>query len=149
MHTINQLAVKLHQEVVATLLRNLKAMPDDKLTWKPLGQGRTVLSQLQECAIMTGLCAEALKTRRFPEYTDESYNSAIEEIDHIALTVESLKINLDRLIREIDNFPSDELEKTLLYPWDDKPKTFAELMMMNYWNLSYHEGQIAYIQSLY
>ena len=52
MHTINQLAVKLHQEVVATLLRNLKAMPDDKLTWKPLGQGRTVLSQLQECAIM-------------------------------------------------------------------------------------------------
>ena len=98
---------------------------------------------------MTGLCAEALKTRRFPEYTDASYNSAIEEIDHIALTVKSLKINPDRLIRELDNFPSDELEKTLLYPWDDKPKTFAELMMMNYWNLSYHEGQIAYIQSLY
>ena len=143
------MAAKLHQEIVATLLRNLEAMPDDKLTWKPLEQGRTVISQLQECAIMTGLCAEALKTRTFPEYKDESYNKALEGIDNIVSTVESLKFNLDRLICEIDDFPADDLEKTLLYPWDDKPKTFTELMMMNYWNLSYHEGQIAYIQSPY
>jgi hypothetical protein len=35
-----------------------------------------------------------------------------------------------------------------MMPWGAK-MTFAELLFLNYWNLVYHQGQIAYIQTLY
>ena len=54
MPTIQELAVKLNREAAQTLIRNVRAMPEDKVTWQPLDKGRTTLSQLQECAIICG-----------------------------------------------------------------------------------------------
>ena len=144
-----RLVAKLNRDGAETLLKNVVAMPAEKLVWKPLDEGRTVLDQIQECAVITGMFAVAFKDRKFPEDSSQYYSDGLKSIDTIEKAVELLKSNADSLATGIESFSEADLEQKLQFPWDDSPKTFAELAMMNYWNLCFHEGQIAYIQTLY
>jgi hypothetical protein len=45
-----QLIITLIQAGLADLERTVRAVPDDKLSWKPLDNGRTVLDLLGETA---------------------------------------------------------------------------------------------------
>ena len=149
MPTIQQLAVKLNREAAETLIRNVRALPEDKAAWQPLDKGRTALSQLQECAIICGLSIYTLANHTLPPDFNETFGRELPEIDTVDKAIARLEERTEKLAATIEAFQDADLEKTVTMPWRPDPTSLAELMFMNYWNVVYHIGQISYIQTLY
>jgi hypothetical protein len=149
MPSIQELAIKLNGDVVQQLIRNVRAMPEDKVTWQPLDTGRTTLSQLQECAIICGFTIQTLKTHAIPADFQEAYGKELGEIDTTDKAAARLEERASELSAVILSMPDSDLEKTVQLPWSPEPASLAEMMFMNYWNTAYHIGQISYIQTLY
>lgn len=149
MPTVQQLAIHLNREVAESLTRNAAAMPADKLTWSPLDQGRTALSQLAECAVITEFTTNLLKTRAMPPIDSEAFGKKTAELDTVEKATAALKANIDTLSSVIESFPDADLDATIQLPWFSTPQTFAQVMFICYWNNVYHQGQIAFIQTLY
>lgn len=149
MLTINQIAAKLNRESSEALIRNIEAMPAEKAEWKALELGRSALSQVQECAVIAAMFADTFSNHAMPAMEDDAFGKSMSELDTVAKAVAALRANTENLVKAIEAFPADSLEKTVLLPWEQTPKSFAEVMFTNYWNSTYHEGQISFIQTLY
>jgi hypothetical protein len=61
---------------------------------------------------------------------------------------QACRTGTDALLTAIKHIPPEELSQTVMMPWG-KPMSLFELAYDHYWNLTYHLGQIAYIQRLY
>ena len=149
MPTIQQIASKLNKDAADTLVRNVRAMPADKVAWQPIEKGRTALSQLQECAIISGFTTYTLQNHALPADFNEAYGREMGEIDTVDKAIARLEERTSALVKVIDAFPDTDLEKTVKMPWMEQPSTLAEVMFMTYWNVVYHVGQVSYIQTLY
>ncbi len=149
MPTIQQLAAKLNHEAVNGLIRNVRAMPEDKVNWQPLEKGRTTLSQLQECAIICGFSIYTLTNHALPPDFEGAYGRELGDVDTVDKAIAKLEERSAALAKVIASVPDTDLEMTVKMPWLEQPSTLAELMLMNYWNLVYHIGQVSYIQTLY
>lgn len=149
MPTIQQVAAKLNRQSVEGLIRNVRAMPDDKIVWQPLDTGRTALSQLQECAVICGMAAGILKSHQFPADFQEAYGKEMAEIDTVDKAVARLNQRIAALEATILAVPDADLDTMVTLPWGEEPSSIAELLFMNYWNTVYHVGQIGFIQTLY
>ncbi|MBS1700564.1 MAG: hypothetical protein JST12_02805 [Armatimonadetes bacterium] len=58
-----------------------------------------------------------------------------------------LEFNLDLLLKAIRTFPTERLEESVLEPWGYET-TYKDLILYQYWNTTWHTGQVAYIQTL-
>src|SRR3569832_1770459 len=56
-----------------------RAMPEDKLTWKPLDLGRSALDQLQELAQSPNYVAGMIAGEKMPEMSPEAWQKVMEE----------------------------------------------------------------------
>jgi hypothetical protein len=134
-------------------LLNVRAMPPDKLTWKPLGTGRSALDLLQEVAQSASYVIPILETRHVPDFNPEMFTRLMAERqtwDTIEKCEEVMRANHARLFEIIRNFPDEDLQHTVHLPFGEGfDQTMAEIMSYQYWNLSYHLGQVCYIQTLY
>jgi hypothetical protein len=138
--------------IMDAFFRTLRAMPPDRLEWKPMGEGRSALSQARECAQSPSWGIELLTARKVPEFSQER---------RAALRAESAGWTLEdceRVCRErtellfdaIRAFPEEEMGRTVPMPFAcGRVLTFGEALGLHLWNLSYHHGQVSYIQTLY
>jgi hypothetical protein len=150
MPTVSELASQLNREAAEALVRTIQAMPADKVTWKPLDNGRSALDQLQECAGISYYAAQVLQTRELPPFDREAFDKMKEEHDTVEKAATLLQNGIEKLTAAIDAFPPEHLDDTLTLPFAGGiTKSFAELMLMSYWNMSYHQGQVNFIQTLY
>lgn len=146
---IQELAAKINRQAAEGLARNVRAMPAEKQIWKPLDHGRNVLDQTRECTAINFITADILRSMAMPEDFSAEYArhcAGVETTDDI---LELLIASGAALASAILDFPCEELDKTLKLPWDETPSSFAEIMVMPYWNTAYHIGQTCYIQTLY
>lgn len=130
------------------LANTVKRMPKEKIEWSPLDQGRTTLSQLQECAIAPDL---------YLAYLDPTYNRKANSYAEAAAlqsqwkTVEecltALQENTAQLVEAIRNLPPERLSEVHTMPWGEQ-MTVQGIAGLHYWNMTYHLGQINYIQTL-
>ena len=60
----------------------------------------------------------------------------------------ALRENTQRLLQVVETLSEADLSQTAVAPWG-KTYTLAEGCMLHHWNLTYHLGQVAYIQLLY
>lgn len=137
--------------VMEALFRSARSMPEDKLTWQPGDLGRTALDQLQECAMVPSWAASLLTTRKF-DFTPEMMKAAAEERSKWTLDdcERECRERTEKLFEVMDAFPDEDLEKTMFLPFGGgKDRPFAEIMGLHLWNLTYHLGQIGYIQLMY
>lgn len=146
---VQQLAAKLNKDACDILVRNAKAMPEDKVVWQPLEQGRSVLNQLQECAVIANFTTHTLNHHTLPEMDNEVFGKSMAALDTLDKAIAALETNTTELVSAIEAFPDENLDKTVQLPWLPTPTSLAEIMMMNYWNSVYHQGQVCYIQTLY
>lgn len=139
------------RKAAETLAANLSAMPDDRQDWRPLDAGRSALDQVQECAVINDFCAAILRDRKTPEgWSYDSYKAECAKLDTPAKAVQALGEATERLAAAITAFPSDALEIEVKLPFgDDFRASFLRVILMPYYNMVYHTGQIAYIQTLY
>jgi hypothetical protein len=150
MTTIKQAASAMSANAIENLRTNFEAMPADKQDWKPLDAGRSALSQVQECAVINGFFASILRDRTVPEMPWEAYQAACAALDTPAKAAEALTASGPVLADAIVSFPDDMIDDTVTLPFGDgMVMTYTQIMFVAYWNMTYHIGQVAFIQTLY
>jgi len=129
------------------------AVPEDKLNWKPLDAGRTVLDQAQEMAKCPDWAYILVSGQPMPEFSEEStaaYKAEIAEWDTVEKCKAQLESRLEKLFELYKELPDERLTETKWLPFSGG-RDFSMPEMMDYprWNFTYHAGQIGYIQTLY
>ena len=113
-----------------------------------MGEARTALDQVAECAILNGSTADLIRSRTWNTSFDfEQFLRAKAELagDWVALQ-SLLHENTAKAVAAIREVPAEDLQVEVQMPWG--PMTLAEITSYPYWNMSYHEGQINYIASM-
>jgi hypothetical protein len=147
--SIQQVVAKQTRDVGAGLERTFVAMPADKQTWKPLDNGRSALEQIAECAVINGWSAQVFRDRAVPPFDGEAFGGACAALDTADKAVAALRANTETLVAAIGSTPDDALQTQVQFPWDESPCSLADAVLVAYWNMTYHIGQINYIQTLY
>jgi len=130
-----------------------KKVPADKLDWKPIDSGRSVLDQLRELAKCPVWAYDLVAGGDLPEWSEESMAAMKAEAAQW-VTVEDCEqvcnANLEKLFTLYAQVPDERLTETKWLPFGGgRDFTIAEIMDYPNWNFVYHLGQIAYVQTLY
>ncbi|RYX85765.1 DinB family protein [bacterium] len=137
-------AIKASQDIITALLR----LPEEKRSWSPMGDARTAIDTVAECAILSGSTARLIETRVFAESFDNANYARIKA--ELSQDFEALQSLLDSntalVAAAIRSLPDEELKAEVMMPWG--PMTLEQVCSYPYWNMSYHEGQINYIASM-
>ncbi len=149
--------IRLTDETVEGLFRTVRAMPADKLEWKPLDAGRSALDQLQECAQSAGWTTGMVQARAMPPMDAAQMGALMETMGaerKAWTTIDACEAVCREKLAEfyavVRDFPDEDLDLEIILPFGGgMKKTMADLMVIPYWNMTYHCGQINFIQTLY
>lgn len=135
---------KAAADLEAALLR----LPEDKRNWQTTETARSAMDQVAECAILNGIVAELLGSRKWPE--DYDFGAFQRRKAELCQDWPGLKALLDentaRIAAAVRAVPEADLAVEVGMPWG--PMSLAQIIAYPYWNLAYHEGQINYIASM-
>lgn len=133
--------------------RYAKAVPADKVEWKPLDAGRSVLDIAREIAKCPEWGVEVIADDWKPEFDEAAMAAMKAEMDSWTTVEECEKQFLQRFeafAAKVKEFPSERLKATRWLPFGGgRDYTFAEMLEYPRWNCNYHTGQVAYIQVLF
>lgn len=131
--------------------RYAKAVPADKLEWKPLDAGRSVLDLCRELAMTPTWAVETINPSG-EEHGEEAMAAMQAEMNSWT-TVEACEAQFEKRAAALYdlylNLPDERLNDKKWLPYAGG-RDFSMVEMMEYpsWNLNYHTGQVAYIQIL-
>ena len=145
--TIPEVAVELTREAAEVLIAVATATPAERLAWKPLDSGRSILEQLAECSVANRKWAAILRTGVYANLPEGTYARAVHEATDLTSAVHMLRKATSELTAAIGSISPDRLGDTIETEWH--PYSIARCCLHAYWNMTYHEGQINYIQTLY
>lgn len=147
-----QLVSELTWEAVEFLMRYARAVPAEQLNWRPAEHARSVLEILQECVAEPQILEKLLRDRPQTVPDPQAYLEAFKEAAAQLSTVDSLehalRAHTERFLDAVNALSPETLSQRITVPWG-KSYPAKELALMHQWNLTYHLGQIAYIQLLY
>ena len=135
--------------------RYAKAVPEEKLDWRPMDAGQSVLSMAKELAKCPDWATDLVAGGEM-DWSPEAQARNQAEMDGwktIADCEQACKEKLGRLFSVLKDVPDSRLGETKELPFGPggsmKPFTVAEMADYPRWNFTYHLGQIGYIQTLY
>lgn len=129
------------------LIRNAEAVPPDKLEWHAIGKSRTVLDLVRECCEVNERWAQILREKRWVDWSPEQTQAYYDSMVDLPAAVAKLRETTASYVDSVRAVPYEELQEVLELPWTKL--TMAEALIHAVWHMSYHEGQISYIQTLY
>ena len=133
--------------------RYAKAVPEDKRDWKPLDAGQSVLSMARELAKCPDWACDVLEGRGMGSDPDPATVGEMASWATLDDCEAACNAKLLRYFALLAGYPDAKLTDTIDLPFGAggsmKTFTMAELMDYPRWNAAYHQGQIAYIQTLY
>ncbi len=142
--------VRSTQRALDDVCRAALAVPAEKVEWVPLGDVRSVLSQMQEIATAGNWFLPIVKDRKPPEFDEHARKEAMrlrQSFDTVEKCVEAAKDSTSNLCRAISAFPDSALEEEMRLPFGGGiTMTGADILGMHQWNMVYHLGQINQIQ---
>lgn len=147
---VQDLAIQMTQRILEDLFVAARAMPPEKLEWRPLEMGRSALDQLQECAQALQFAPAMIRNEGSLVLTPEFLEQARQERrTWTALEVCEQHARANALVfyEAVRALPDSSLPQLVELPFG----TFrmSEILFGQYWNMLYHYGQINYIQTLY
>lgn len=137
------------KEAQGSLFRTARHVPDDKRDdWKPLGEARSVLSQLVECATVPYFFASVLAGQPMDMHSPEA-QAKRKEVESSITSLESAEAvaNQSHEALYAAIAATTDLDAACPMPWNPDTKA-SDVIFFTYWNLVYHIGQINYIQLL-
>ncbi|MBV9852506.1 MAG: DinB family protein [Armatimonadetes bacterium] len=147
-NTPQQLLARATRKAADDLVAALQRLPEDKRNWSPMGNARTALDQIAECALLNGRAADLIQTHTWSSDNNmDAFLRAKAELAQDADAAQSLlEQNTAKVIAAIEAVPDADLGVEVQTPF--RPMTLAQIIAYPYWNMTYHEGQINYIASM-
>lgn len=136
---------------VDSLFKAARAMPEDKLTWKVNDTGRSALDVCAECAQVIPSTIVMLKTGAMPAMDAGAMEAmGAERASWTLADCERIcRERIEGLYDAIRVFPDEDLQKPIALPFGDREWKLADVASYLMWNLTYHLGQVSFIQTLY
>lgn len=148
--TFQTTTATLIEKAANDLIGVAKGTPEDKANWQPTAETRTVINQLVECCLANQVWATILKTRTHEWLPEDTAEHAYATWTSIETVIPHLHESSQLLANTIRSLSNEELSFTIPFPWKmELGRTVAECCFHPYWNMVYHHGQIAYIQTMY
>jgi uncharacterized damage-inducible protein DinB len=147
---IQEVAATLTEKAASDLISVVSAMPEEKARWQPFPDTRPVLEQVVECCLANRKWASNLRTHAHTVLAEGEAEKAYKELDTIEKAVAKLRESSAHLAAVIRALPDSDLSALVAFPW--KPgagRPIAECCHHAAWNMTYHLGQVSYIQTLY
>jgi hypothetical protein len=120
----------------------------DNVTWSVQDKGRSAADQLAECTLLTGMTVGILTTKMVPPVDMEGYRAAVAPLTADPHgTIKALADHTQALTDAIAKMSPEDHSFTVTMPWGN-PMTLSEVVMLIYWNNTYHLGQINFISAL-
>ena len=144
--------VSATQRAVESIFRTARAMPADKLSWKPMENGRTVLDQLQEVSSAASFFSAVLEKKADPKIPPEKFQELRQKRqswDTLDKCEAACKENTDKLFGQIRALSDADLGTKVKFDGNPREFTLADVAMFHQTHVNYHIGQINYIQTLY
>lgn len=142
--------VRQTQRALDDVCRAALAVPTEKAEWVPMGEARSVLSQMREVASGGAWFLPIVRERKAPDFTEHARQEAVrlrQSYDTVEKCVEAARESTAELCRAIAAFPDEALEGEIRLPFGGGTTvTMADLLGMHAWNMTYHLGQINLIQ---
>lgn len=129
------------------LIATVEYMPPDRLEWIAMEKARSALDIVQECAAVNARWSLMLPIRKWVEWDSARYQEHIKEMDSLEKAVEGLRRDTQLFVDAVLKIQDHELSDLVQLPWGDRP--LSECTLHALWHMSYHEGQLNYIQRLY
>ena len=149
MSDVRTLIANLNRQAAESLAKAAREL-GDKITWRPLDKGRSALDQVIECGGINLLGARVFENHDTAPTVDwDAMEKMRAEYQDPEKALDLLATATDRLARAIEAFPAEQLGEQVTLPFGGgMQKSFAEVALLNHWNMVYHEGQVNYIQTL-
>jgi hypothetical protein len=136
-----------------SLFRAARKVPADKLEWQPLDAGRSVLDVCQECALSPTWPLALFASDKPFEMTPEimaAFREAKAALKTLDDCEKAANENVAKLNELVSAFPDERMGDTIpMSMWPGGHMPITEALQLHNWNVSYHTGQINYIQTLY
>jgi hypothetical protein len=137
----------LVRKSAADLIEAARAL-DDKVSWSVNDKGRSAADQLAECTVLTEVTATLLTTKTMPPFDMEKFKAVTAPLTADPTgTMKKLADNTEALSGAIAKLAPEDHDFTVTMPWGEE-MTLSEVVMLIYWNNSYHQGQINFISTL-
>ena len=148
----NRIMAIMIQNAQTALVSTANAVPEDKLDWRPLENGRPVRDLLAETAQIAGIGAQVAQTRGEIKISYELFQQMKEERTDWSRehSLQLLEENTAKLLAELENMSNEELNQDVTMPIRG-----GVTMPLANWILQTHRtfvsrtAQINYIQTLY
>jgi uncharacterized damage-inducible protein DinB len=148
MPKLQQQAAKMTREAWERLTRTAAFVPEEKRDWVPQGKARTLHDILAECAVLPGRWHTLLLGNEpLPPPDRAGYERAKAELKTLDKIKAAGDETIARLCEQIEAIPDERLDEERAMPWG-QTMTVADRLFICYWNLTYHDGQVNYLQML-
>ncbi len=139
------------KQQVSDFFKAVKKVPADKVEWKPLDAGRSVLDQAQEIAMSFTWSADMLQGKvNFSEEAFAADKAKMAEWTTVEECEKQAEERMAAFAELVSEYPDGKMKETIWLPYDGgRDFTMMEIMEYPRWNAGYHEGQVNYIQVLY
>ncbi len=147
-----EFVIEATREAMREAFRYARAVPAERLAWRPLDAGRSALDLARELAKCPDRGLAALGGEGMNE-EPEAGDAERESWATVEACEAAGEAKLQRFLAVVAAFPDERLEETVELPYGEggamRSFTMAEMMDHPRWNASYHQGQLAYLQTLY
>lgn len=141
--------MKTTMKALDDVCRAARAVPADKQQWSPQGDARSTLDQMREIALQTPWFVRLLREKAPPEVHDETIRASMARTQGFTVEecVEAARRALPELCAAIEAVTDAELEQEIDMPFGGGMRmTIADVVLLPSWNMTYHLGQINFIQ---
>ncbi len=150
MTSVQYVAAKFIEKAAQDLVATIRAMPEEKALWQPEPSARTALDQLVECSLANIMWANILRAKVHAVLPEGVAERCYDSLDTVDKAVERLLASAEALSETIRALEPAELREVIAIPGKpEEGRPVAECCFHPYWNMVYHQGQIAYLQTLY
>lgn len=138
--------VKITQHALDDVCRAALALPEEKRNWSPGGNARSALSQMREIAATPGVMLPILHGAASAKHEHGKPPHAPETLEKC---VDMARSEFGKMCQAISSFPDLRMDEEIQTPFgEESVMTMADALMLPYWNVVYHLGQINQIQLL-
>ena len=142
----------LLQDAHSQLVKTVQSVPEDKLQWKPLDNGRAILDLLGEVAQTAGMATDIARSRGETKPSREMFHGWGKEREGWTreVALEQLESQTQNLLAAINELSEEELAQDVTMPMHGGvTMPLAAWIMMAYRSFISRYAQINYIQTLY
>jgi uncharacterized damage-inducible protein DinB len=148
--TIQQHILNVTRQVAEDFFRYVEATSPERLDWSPSDVGQSVISMAREIAVTPSWAYDVTAGVQPTDEERAAGNFEMRSWKNLAKCREEFETRFEIWSTLVLSMTDEQLDQKIFLPFNGgRDHTHLELLEYPRWNITYHLGQVAYIQTLY